>query len=903
MAISTPTPVTPRRSTRGTIFTPSPSVSSYGGGPSTSTQARKADTSYHWNSAPLANPTSNSNSSSGIPGQSSQTQVRYNSFSRIVSRKISTPLRIGLAGKTASAGASRAKGDEESRFTVGDGVLVSVEGGDEGVGIIIGLWEEQPQHTDGLDDDDDEPQEEQEEGPRMMAEIHWAFRKEDLPSIMKTANVQENEVLLAASTTSRPVTSILPVQLLSRTIPIYSKAFYREQFPETKSKVKGWSYVRQGVYWCHRAFDKFARGGKSWKVDIDEWREGGKRGLGWTVKENAADDGVGAAAGKDEESGSDFNEDEGSEVEVEDDGDEDDEGEGEDEDEDEEEEEEDDGEEGDTFKPNQRKRKRPTTKSAPGKKKKKQPSKKTKLPTKRKLAALPGGGKIAAAQGRGRLKKVPHPKSSASHLPLSVLSPEELPVDPYERALRLLHVGATPESLPCREEEFVDVLSKVEEGVESGGGGCLYIAGVPGTGKTATVHAVVKELKRKAEDGELPPFSYVEINGLKIPSPQHAYTVLWEAISGAKGASAKTALRGLEGHFGRKVGRGVRGPRGHTFVVLMDELDQLLTAKQDVVYNFFNWPTMPDSQIFVIAVANRMDLPQHLAAKIKSRIGLQTILFQPYDRTALISIVQSRLIPHPLAPSGDPKVLLPDAIALAATKMAGTNGDARRVLDACRRAVEVALEGKGNKSAVPSTNGSDNPQKGIANLSSTTATGVHANLPQRQRQPHPQPHPVTAKEMMAVLQAMSASPVSKFIASCSIHQKMMLAALVRCIRREGIPEISWRSLRNDHDALCRSLLFDLTMSESSDIGGGGGAEEVLLSTSELALVFSSLLASHALVSTDLRHRHLVRTSAATEGGEGGGGDDRKVALGLEVGEVGRVLMAEGESWRRALAGV
>jgi Cdc6-like AAA superfamily ATPase len=27
------------------------------------------------------------------------------------------------------------------------------------------------------------------------------------------------------------------------------------------------------------------------------------------------------------------------------------------------------------------------------------------------------------------------------------------------------------------------------------------IAGVPGTGKTATVHAVVKELKRKAEDG------------------------------------------------------------------------------------------------------------------------------------------------------------------------------------------------------------------------------------------------------------------------------------------------------------------------------------------------------------------------------------------------------------------
>ena len=211
---------------------------------------------------------------------------------------------------------------------------------------------------------------------------------------------------------------------------------------------------------------------------------------------------------------------------------------------------------------------------------------------------------------------------------------------------------------------------------------------------------------------------------MKIPSPQQAYTVLWEAISGAKGCSAKTALRGLEAHFGRKTS-GVRGPRGHTLlvrdtidihgmidecgsgisVVLMDELDQLLTAKQDVVYNFFNWPTMRDSQLFVIAVANRMDLPQNLAAKIKSRLGrlvlgsevcgvieqltdawfpgLQTLLFQPYDRTALIEIVQSRLIPHPQS-TKEHKVLLPDAIALAATKMAGTNGDARRVLDACR---------------------------------------------------------------------------------------------------------------------------------------------------------------------------------------------------------------------------
>jgi origin recognition complex subunit 1 len=71
-----------------------------------------------------------------------------------------------------------------------------------------------------------------------------------------------------------------------------------------------------------------------------------------------------------------------------------------------------------------------------------------------------------------RGKKASHPKASTSNLPATI-APEDLPTDPYQRALRLLHVGATPDSLPCREEEFVDVLSRVEEGVEGGGGGCL----------------------------------------------------------------------------------------------------------------------------------------------------------------------------------------------------------------------------------------------------------------------------------------------------------------------------------------------------------------------------------------------------------------------------------------------
>jgi origin recognition complex subunit 1 len=58
----------------------------------------------------------------------------------------------------------------------------------------------------------------------------------------------------------------------------------------------------------------------------------------------------------------------------------------------------------------------------------------------------------------------------------------------------------------------------------------------------------------------------------------------------------------------------------------MDELDQLVTSKQDVVYNFFNWPTLVDSRLVVIAVANTMDLPERvMSGRVRSRLGTSAI--------------------------------------------------------------------------------------------------------------------------------------------------------------------------------------------------------------------------------------------------------------------------------------
>ena len=51
----------------------------------------------------------------------------------------------------------------------------------------------------------------------------------------------------------------------------------------------------------------------------------------------------------------------------------------------------------------------------------------------------------------------------------------------------------------------------------------MYISGVPGTGKTTTLYEVKRNLK-KCDD--LPPFKFVEINGVQLGDPKQFYPFL-----------------------------------------------------------------------------------------------------------------------------------------------------------------------------------------------------------------------------------------------------------------------------------------------------------------------------------------------------------------------------------------
>ncbi|KZT07411.1 P-loop containing nucleoside triphosphate hydrolase protein [Laetiporus sulphureus 93-53] len=411
--------------------------------------------------------------------------------------------------------------------------------------------------------------------------------------------------------------------------------------------------------------------------------------------------------------------------------------------------------------------------------------------------------------------------------------------DPWLRAMHVLHVAARPEALPCRDEEYNRILRAVEQLLEEGSGGCIYISGVPGTGKTATVHAIVRQLKWLAEQSEANPFTYVEINGLRIPEPAAAYGLLWEAVSGHDTAreghmkiSSNQALKALSRHFSA----GERaGPGSHACVVLMDELDQLMTTKQDVVYNFFNWPTLVSSKLIVLAVANTMDLPERvMSGRVRSRLGMVRINFQPYTTPQLEKIVHARLqsardgLP---ADARNVDVIAPDGIKFAAMKVSSISGDARRVLDICRRTVELVQSRK---------------------------------------------RPARAEDVQAVIKELQNSPTAAYVRELSLHERLMLAALLRCVKREGVDEIRWGDIQRQH-LIYTNLLSDPAALRSTRRPTLG----------ELRLVLDNLLAAHALLAEDVGRR---------------AEDERRVVLNLEHGEVERVLgEVGGPMWRDALS--
>lgn len=310
----------------------------------------------------------------------------------------------------------------------------------------------------------------------------------------------------------------------------------------------------------------------------------------------------------------------------------------------------------------------------------------------------------------------------------------------------------------------------------------MYISGVPGTGKTATVLEAIRSLTaianqkskcRKAIGGKsnVPKFKFIEVNGLKLSDPYQAYSLIYQELTGNK-ASSKKACDYLENYF-------LKGLNGKDeFVVLMaDELDLLCTKKQTILYHLFDWPNHPESNLIVIAIANAMDLPERvMMSRIASRLGLTRLTFQPYNHQELNQIISSRL--------EGLKCFDEDAIQLVSRKVAAVSGDARRALDICRRAVLISEN--------------NNEQSDIKSKSKSISEGKFM---------------VKVRDVQGALQEIFSSIKIVAVKSCAEQEQIFLRCIVQEFRSCGLEEATFSEVCKHHFA---QTIFENIYTPSSE---------------------------------------------------------------------------------------
>jgi len=124
-------------------------------------------------------------------------------------------------------------------------------------------------------------------------------------------------------------------------------------------------------------------------------------------------------------------------------------------------------------------------------------------------------------------------------------------------------------------------------------------------------------------------------------------------------------------------------------VLLLDEIDQL---EQALLYKLFEQALLPTSTLILIGISNSLDLVDRTLPRLRSKqLEPELLHFPPYSYEAISAIIKERLASITMADYSLPSTTVlfeTSAIELCARKLV-SSGDVRKVLDTCRKAVEI----------------------------------------------------------------------------------------------------------------------------------------------------------------------------------------------------------------------
>lgn len=336
---------------------------------------------------------------------------------------------------------------------------------------------------------------------------------------------------------------------------------------------------------------------------------------------------------------------------------------------------------------------------------------------------------------------------------------------------------------------------------------CLYVCGLPGTGKTALVRSVLNSLSDSALSSSashsIPRVAFV--NCMTLSHPRLIFGKVLQALGsnaaeGQSDAVAEQALSTLLREGSQRI------------LIVLDEMDHLLQSRahQNILYKIFSWTSSSNGSgggpaCSLIGIANSLDLTERFVPLLASKGASPALLhFRPFEAQEIVTVIRDRLsglqerYDDEEAQEASSKteealpLFTPTAVELLAKKIAGATGDLRKALDAARLAVEM-VESEQRKKALAqieadrvkaaSTASATEAEQDVATPESAEdveqplkAAALRATL-LRHLTPATAPK-VNPTQILKVLTAVLGSPNLSKVRGLGVHPKLVLLSIL-----------------------------------------------------------------------------------------------------------------------------
>ena len=247
----------------------------------------------------------------------------------------------------------------------------------------------------------------------------------------------------------------------------------------------------------------------------------------------------------------------------------------------------------------------------------------------------------------------------------------------------ILRSSYIPDVLPHREEQIRELARILVTALGGNRPSNVLLFGKTGTGKTACMKYIGKEIERA--DSGLNKVHFLYMN-CEVVDTQYG---ILQNIGNRfiEDFEARIPFTGWSTERVYNILREKIDEEKRVIVIALDEVDQLVSKSgDDVLYHLCRInDDLKNAKVSVIGISNDLRFMEFLDPRVKSSLSEEKMVFPPYNAEQLKDILEqrSKLVLEPGA-------LEPSVIPLCAALAAQEHGDARRALDLLRVSAEMA---------------------------------------------------------------------------------------------------------------------------------------------------------------------------------------------------------------------